>query len=138
MYLGMEEATRDADFLILDCPYDTMEGTIRVGIESEGVPIPTAFAVWAGNTYNKIKSGFDYKDVRPIDEVAKSKVPLFIIHGEADSVCTVDMGRNLYESKEEGYKKNWISEGTEHVKIFDDHPEEYNKRVMDFIEKVTK
>lgn len=138
MYSGMEEATRDADFLILDCPYDTMEGAIRVGIEKEDVPlIPISYAVWAGDVYNRIKSGFSYEEVRPVDQVAKSKVPMYIIHGEADSTCTVEMGQAIYDAKKEGYKEIWIEPDTEHVKVFDDHPEVYEANVMAFIERAT-
>lgn len=138
MYSGMEEATRDADYLILDCPYDTMKGAIRVGIEKEDVPlIPIGYAVWAGDLYNQFKSGFKYEEVRPIDQVAKSKVPMFIIHGEADSTCTVDMGQALFDAKKEGYKEIWIEPETEHVRIFDDHPDKYEQKVMAFIEAAT-
>lgn len=136
MYSGMEEAAQDADFLILDCPYDTMEGAVRVGIEKEDIPfLPVSYAVWAGDTYNKIKSGFSYEQVEPVSEVAKSKVPIFVIHGEADSTCTVEMGKAIYDAKVEGYKELWIAEGIEHVKIFDTYPEEYEKRVLAFIEQ---
>lgn len=136
MYSGMEEATADADFLILDCPYDTMEGAIRVGIEKEDVPlIPVSYAVWAGDVYNRVKSGFSYKEVQPVKEVAKSEVPMFIIHGEADSTCTVEMGQAMYDAKVEGYKELWIAEGVEHVKIFPTYPEEYTKRVFEFINR---
>lgn len=138
MYSGMEEATNDVDFLILDCPYDTMEDVVRVGIEAAGVPIPTEFAMWAGNTYNRVKSGFGYEEVRPIDSVAKSKVPMFIIHAKDDIICPVIMGKNLYVSKEEGYKEIWIVEGADHVRAFEEYPEAYNERVMDFIENATK
>lgn len=137
MYSSMDEATRDADFLILDCPYDTMEGAIRVGIEKEGVPIPTSYAVWAGNTYNKIKSKFDYADVKPVEEVRKSEVPMFVIHGEADTTCTVDMGQAIYDAKEQGYKELWIAKGVEHVKVFDEDPVLYQQKVMNFINNAT-
>ncbi|MEG0014842.1 MAG: alpha/beta hydrolase [Cellulosilyticaceae bacterium] len=140
MYSGMEEATQDADFLILDCPYDTMEGAIRVGIEKEDVPlIPVSYAVWAGDMYNRFKSGFSYKDVQIAEEASKSKVPMFVIHGEADSTCTVEMGQAIYDAKVEGYKELWIAEGIEHVKIFPAYPEEYERRVLAFInEAVSK
>ncbi|MGL4344005.1 MAG: alpha/beta hydrolase [Cellulosilyticaceae bacterium] len=137
MYSGLEEATRDADFLILDCPYDTMEGAVRVGIEDANVPIPTSYALWAGNLYNKIKSGFDYEDVQPVVEASKSKVPMFVIHAEDDIICTVDMGQAVYDSKVEGYKELWIEEDTAHVRIFDANPQKYQQRVMDFIKKST-
>lgn len=136
MYAGMEEASANTDFLILDCPYDTMEGAIRVGIENEDVPlIPVSYAVWAGDVYNQMKSGFRYKEVQPVVEVAKSEVPLFVIHGEADSICTVEMGQAIYDAKTKGYKELWIAEGIEHVKIFPTYPEEYEQRVLAFIDK---
>lgn len=138
MYSGLKSAQEQADFLILDCPYDSMKGAIKVGIQEEGLPIPTDYAVWAGDMYNRIKSGFKYEDVDVANEVSKSTMPMYIIHGEEDSVCTVDMGQHLFDVKEEGYKEIWIEPETEHVEVFDDHPELYEKNVMAFIQKVTK
>lgn len=135
MYSGLERAQEQADFLILDCPYDSMEGAVRVGIEAENVPIPTSYAVWAGDTYNKLKSGFSYDEVDLKKEVAKSTMPMYIIHGEEDKVCTVDMGQAVYDAKINGYKELWIEPEVEHVRIYDDHPEKYEDNVMKFIEK---
>lgn len=136
MYSGHESAQEQVDYIILDCPYDTMKGAIGVGIAAEGYPIPTSYAVWAGDFYNNIKSGFDYDDARPIDGVAKSTMPMYIIHGEADTTCTVDMGQALYDAKDEGYKEIWIEPETEHVRIFDDHPDAYEANVMAFISNI--
>ncbi|MGL5675867.1 MAG: alpha/beta hydrolase [Cellulosilyticaceae bacterium] len=136
MYSGLDIAQEQADFLILDCPYDSMEGAVRVGIAAEGVPIPTSYAVWAGKVYNQLKSGFSYDEVDLTKEVAKSTMPMYIIHGEEDAVCTVDMGQAVYDAKESGYKEIWIEPETAHVRIYDDHPDKYEANVMAFIQKV--
>ncbi len=136
MYSGLPVAQEQADFLILDGPYDGMKGAIYTGIESDSTPVPTGYALWAGNLYNYIQEGFWYGAVDVTKEVAKSTMPMYVVVAGEDTVCLPEMGQAVYDAKLIGYKELWIQEGAEHVAIFDQDPMRYTEKMMAFIEKI--
>jgi fermentation-respiration switch protein FrsA (DUF1100 family) len=80
--------------------------------------------------------GFKSELANPADYVHLiAPRPLFLIHGEADSLTGVVNSRILYK-KAQGPKELWTIPGVEHVKAFKARPDEYRQRVLDFFAKV--
>ncbi|MGL4346239.1 MAG: alpha/beta hydrolase [Cellulosilyticaceae bacterium] len=138
MYSGMTECHRDVDFLILDAPYDCMKGAITYAIKGAKVPIPSKLGCWMGDLYNKQKSGFSYNDIKPIEDVKKSQVPMFFIHGDKDMICDMKMSQSMYEQKSVGHKEIWITEGYGHLEACETIADDYISRIMAFIHQISK
>lgn len=89
----------------------------------------------AANFAAKCFLGWAFTDADAIKMVKKSVLPIFIIHGNCDERVPVSNGKNLFAAKEQGYKEIWIVPGGDHITTVKQYPEEYVKRVGDFIQK---
>ena len=70
----------------------------------------------------------------PIQVVADLKMPLLIIHGDADKVVPVEHAYDLYEAAT-GDKTLWIVKGGGHTAAFGANRQEYRPRLLSYLEK---
>jgi uncharacterized protein len=74
-------------------------------------------------------------DLRPVDAIEKiSPRPVFIIQGGSDQTVPPDSALRLYQASGEP-KQLWIEEGIGHVGTFSAMPQEYEQRVIAFIDE---
>ncbi len=66
-----------------------------------------------------------------VNNINNEEFAAFFIHGAGDEVILPKNSEVLYEKKTEE-KQIWLPEGVKHVEAFDDYPEEYTTRVLDF------
>lgn len=66
-----------------------------------------------------------------VDNINNEEFAAFFIHGTADEVILSKNSKVLYDKKT-GEKQIWLPESVKHVEAFDDYPEEYKDRVLDF------
>ena len=138
-HTALNETTKHVDFYVLDAPYHTMESAVSLGIKAENVPfVSVKYALWAGNLMINSKADFGYDDVRPIDAVAQTSVPVMLIHGLADTVTSPDSSQLMYDAISHDAKELWLVEGIGHCKVDDEMPEEYEANVMSFIDEHVK
>lgn len=71
----------------------------------------------------------------PIEQVAKAKVPIMIIHGQEDLFVPHRMGEELFANVQSKGSIFWSVEGAEHAKSVVTAGPEYVKRKLAFIEK---
>lgn len=137
MHAELNEEKKNVDFYILDSPYSEMKDAIRLGIEGENIPlIPMSYIRACGNLYTKIKSGFWYGEVEPIEALQNITTPVMLIHGMADTVCDPENSEKMYEAIPHNNKELWMIEGSEHVDGYKDTGTEYFKRIFEFINKL--
>lgn len=138
LYAGMKEANEKIDFFILDSPYNGIEEAIKAEIDKMQIPlVPITLLAWLEDKYLELTKGFGYDDVLPKEAIKSSTIPMLIIHGDLDTHSPIEMGVDIYNNKQKGYKDLWIIEGGNHMSGYRDNPEEYEKRVMGFIEMIT-
>ena len=70
-----------------------------------------------------------------MDQVSKNKVPLLLIHGDADDLVPTEMATELYEAAS-GENELWIVPDAGHTKAFDNITGEYEEKLSQFLEKV--
>ena len=94
--------------------------------------------VWMG----RLLLGYDISAVRPIDALpALADRPILIIHGTNDSVIALDHAERLAaaaratRSAEAPPADVWIVPETEHVGAFGKNRDEYQRRVLDFLNR---
>ncbi|MDY3918970.1 MAG: alpha/beta hydrolase [Candidatus Limivivens sp.] len=82
----------------------------------------------------RLVAGYGLTDCSSREAVARTKIPVFIIHGDADKTVSVDMAREIYKACA-SEKRLWIVEGAGHAESFYFAQEEYKKRVLNFFEE---
>lgn len=138
MHSQINEKHKYVDFYIADSPYHEMKDAIRLGIEAKNIPLlPVWYASAMGDIYTKIKSGFNYEDVKPYKAIKNITTPMFLIHGKEDKVCSPNSSKIIYDNIPHNKKELWLIDEVQHVNAYDILGDVYFNRIFNFInEKV--
>jgi dipeptidyl aminopeptidase/acylaminoacyl peptidase len=117
--------------VVTDCAYaDTEE--ILVRWFQEAISVPRFPVIWTAIRWAEFRLGCDYSSLSPEEKVSEiAPRPLFIIHGERDSLIPVEHARRLYEGAAEP-KELWVVPEAGHVGAFDEAGDRYRERVARF------
>lgn len=135
-YLGTEDASKNLDFAVMDCPVSDMREIIGFLVKKT-TWLPMNFKLDMGDLVTRIKLGYSYKVGSVSDYVKDTEIPVLIFNSKADRVTPYHMGVDLYRAMERNEKKLLTVEDSRHTDIYFDHPELYEKTIMDFIGKNT-
>jgi len=86
------------------------------------------------NLWFKLRYGFALKDVRPIDKVAASDVPLLFLHGKNDGQLPYTESEKLFAAAKNPLSRLELFEGSGHCMMHAEHTERYERLVRDFVE----
>ena len=81
-----------------------------------------------------LKYGWNFREASSLAQVAKCRLPMLFIHGDADTFVPTWMVRPLFEAKP-GDKELWLVPGAGHAASYRDNREEYTRRVGEFVGK---
>ena len=81
----------------------------------------------------KLRYGWSFSEASPVEMVRRCKAPMLFIHGDSDDFVPTRMVYALYEAKPQP-KQLWVTKDTDHAHSFRNHPEEYERRVRQFLE----
>lgn len=84
-----------------------------------------------------VRYGWNFREASALKQVAKCKLPMLFIHGDADTYVPTWMVYQLYDAKPEP-KELWIVPGAAHAVSYRDYPQEYTAHVAKFVEKYMK
>lgn len=82
--------------IIADCGYSTPKDIIKTVIKMLKLPVRLAYPLVRLSA--KIYGKFDLESASATEALAKSKVPILLIHGEADDFVPCEMSRANYEA----------------------------------------
>lgn len=82
--------------VIADCGYSTPKDILRSVIRM--MKLPVGLAYWFVRLSAKIYGKFDLESASATEALAKCKVPVLFIHGEADDFVPCEMSRVNYEA----------------------------------------
>ena len=119
--------------IVADCPYSRPTKIIR--IVARKMQIPAAIAgvfSWAGA---KVYGGFDLVEADPVRAVKQAKVPILLIHGEADGFVPCDMSAEI-QLANPNLVYRCTFPGADHGISFLTDPERYRQIIKEFCEKV--
>lgn len=117
-----------ADFAVADCPFADI-----VNVLESRAPAP---AIQWASLGAKLRCGISLNEMRPIDALKHSWVPLLLFHGTSDSFISPDNSRRIYDAAQ-GVKELHLVEGAEHAQSVFTAPEEYAETLFAFIDRVT-
>lgn len=133
IYLGTDQANQNVDFAILDCPVSNMKYMLSTEMEKMDIGIPIDFMMSMGNVVTKMKLGFSYEDANVCNHIGKTKVPILVINSEVDEITPYFMGKDIYDAVTHSNKEIFTVKDSEHVDIFFDYPDEYERNIFEFI-----
>ncbi len=96
--------------------------------------LPEFPLMYTTNWLCNAKYGWNFQEASSLEQVKKCSLPMFFIHGDADTYVPTRMVYPLYEAKSEP-KELWIVPGATHAMSYKDYPQEYTERVKKFVGK---
>jgi pimeloyl-ACP methyl ester carboxylesterase len=123
----------EVDALILESVYPTIEEAISDRITMRLGKLGTIFTPLL--TYQlKPRLGVGPEEMRPIEKAAEATSPKFFIFGTEDRHTRIDESRRLFAHAADP-KEAWAIDGAGHVDLHEYSKDEYERRVLDFLER---
>ncbi len=122
----------EVDFAVADCGFADISGVLLGRLKAMRLP---GWLVKLAGACARLRYGYGYDQMRPIDSLAEATTPILFIHGENDDFIPPDHSRRMYEAAR-GVKALTLIPGAKHAcSVFTD-PARYAATVRDFLEKV--
>ena len=119
------------DFCIEDCGYADAEELFSYRLKND-YNINNFVLIKLASKISKIRAGWNFKDVSPITNLSKVKIPIFFIHGENDEYVPTYMCKQMY-LKANSYKDIYIAPKAGHAQSYWNNQDEYTKRIYKFL-----
>ena len=119
--------------IVADCPYSApLDIILEVGRQQHyPVKLIRPFVILGA----KIYGGFDVRETSGEEAVKHTKIPILIIHGEADSFVPAEMSRVIQEANPEMISRHTFP-GADHALSYMVDTPRYHQLVKDFMKKV--
>ena len=119
--------------IVADCPYSSpLDIILEVG-RQQNYPMKLIKPFIIAGA--KIFGGFDVQETSAAAAVKNSKIPILIIHGEADSFVPAEMSRVIQQSNPELIQRHTFS-GADHALSYMVDTPRYHKLVKEFMAEV--
>ncbi|MCR5684670.1 MAG: lysophospholipase [Lachnospiraceae bacterium] len=118
---------------IADCGYSDLTELCRYLVK-DVYHLPVFPIVPLAALKIKLVGKFDIKDVSPKLGVIKAASPILFIHGDKDTFVPTYMSKDMVKLGK-GVREIYLCPGAEHAQSAALHPDEYRKKVSEFIEK---
>jgi len=122
------ELVPDIAFAISDSCSTTVYNTYKAVTRLPAFPFLSGINLWA-----KLRHGADLRDVRPVDRVANSNVPILFMHGTKDWPMPYKESEKLYAVAKNPLSRLELFEGVWHTGAHMMEPERYVKAVREFV-----
>ena len=133
----IERRTLSCDIAVMDIEFDAVPyNGINLSAAINEL-LPFSQIIYLTNIMSKIRAGYGYKDVNTAAEIAKSDIPVLFIHGENDEFVPLWMTMKNY-SHCKAYKELYIVRESEHAESHYIDKKGYERRILTFIEKISK
>lgn len=116
-----------------DCGYTSVWDEFSYQLK-EDFHLPAFPLLYVADWICNKKYGWGFKKASALNQVKKSNLPMFFIHGGDDHYVPTEMVYPLYDAKSEP-KELWIAPNSTHAMSYKDHKQEYTQRVKNFVEK---
>jgi fermentation-respiration switch protein FrsA (DUF1100 family) len=116
-----------------DCGYTSAWDEFNYELK-ELFGLPTFPLLYGASAICKLRFGWSFGEASALKQVAKCKLPMLFIHGDADTYVPTRMVYPLYEAKPQP-KELWLVKGAAHAASFKDNQEAYTRKITQFVNK---
>jgi alpha-beta hydrolase superfamily lysophospholipase len=134
--IAIKYAAEHADIraLIADCAFSSVNDTVATSVRYftglPAFPFAPMIQFWMEH-----EVGFDASDLDATQWIPNiSPRPVFVMQGGADVVISAESGRKLFAAAGQP-KELWFEPTVGHAKFFDEMPQEYERRVVGFLDR---
>ena len=120
--------------VMADCPYSAPDEIIKKVCRVE-MHLPAGIMYPFVKLGARLFAGFDLEESRAVSAVAKTKLPILLIHGEADTFVPCDMSRAMKAANPEQITLVTIPDAG-HGLAYMTNPKRYEAAVKEFVQKV--
>ncbi len=120
------------DFVVADCGFSEIISVMQAGLR--GMHLPPAM-VHVASLWTRLRCGFFYRRMRPIDSLADNEVPILFFHGEQDDFILPFHSRDMSRATK-GYSELHVIPGAGHAASVLTAPEEYRRCTEAFLKKI--
>jgi len=124
----------DIRALVADCAFSSVNDTVATSVRYftglPAFPFAPMIEFWMEH-----EVGFDASDVDATQWISNiSPRPVLVMQGGADVVISAESGRKLFAAAGQP-KELWFEQSVGHAKFFDAMPQEYERRVVGFLDR---
>ncbi len=120
--------------LVADCAFSSVDDTVSTSVRYftglPAFPFAPMILFWMEHETGIDASELDMKEL--IGDI--SPRPVMVMQGGADVVISAASGRKLYAAAQQP-KELWFEPRVEHAKFFETMPQEYERRVIGFLDR---
>ena len=120
------------DFVIADCGFSEITSVMVVGLKGMHLP---GWLVHVASVFAKLRYGYYYHEMRPIDSLPGNEIPILFIHGDADDFILPFHSQNMSKATS-GYSELHMIPGATHAASVLTAPEDYRRYVAGFFKKL--
>lgn len=118
-----------------DCGYSSVRGQFTKNLKDMSPLLPKVILTSA-SIVTKREFGWSFPEADCRKALAKCEKPMLFIHGDADDFVPFEHLWENYNAKKQGYKEYWVAPGAVHANSYAKYPEEYTRRVSNFLKTV--
>ena len=123
--------TPDVQFAVADCGFADITNVLKGILRSRNIH---TWVIPYSNATVRLKYGYSYNQMRPINSLKNNQIPICFIHGDADSYVSCENSKRMHEANA-GYSELHLIPGAEHAASIFTAPEDYRRYVEAFINK---
>ena len=122
------------DFVVADCGFSEITTVMQGGLR--GMHLPAWLVHWA-SVCAKVRFGYYYHQMRPIDSLKDNQIPILFIHGDKDDFIIPAHSQKMQQATK-GYSELHLIPGATHAASILTAPEDYKRYVREFLRKIEK
>ena len=131
MMTSDEKLPSNVKCFVEDCGYTSVWDEFQNELAAS-YHLPAFPLLYLTSALNKVVNGWSFGEASSLNQVRNCRLPMMFIHGENDTYVPTSMVYTLYYAKTEP-KELYISPGSVHAMSYRDNPQEYSKRVGEFV-----
>ena len=120
------------DFVVADCGFSEIVNVLKNGMQAMHLP---DFLTEIMSIGAKVRFGYSYNDMRPIDSLKDNRIPILFIHGGSDSFVLPENSEKMKEATQ-GYAELHLIPNVDHAMSIISEPDRYREIVSAFLEKI--
>lgn len=123
----------DIRFIINDCGYADLVNVLAGKLRSE-MKLP-GWLVYPASLSCRLRFGYSFTAVRPIDQLRENTVPICFIHGDRDSFISCENSVRM-QAATKGLSELHLIPGAEHAESLLTNRDEYRRIIESFLQRI--
>lgn len=120
------------DFAVADCGFADITNVLKVGISWMHLP---KWMVTCASVANRVRYGYLFSQMEPIQALADNQVPILFLHGEADNFIVPDNSIRMQKATQ-GYSELHLIPQAGHAESVLKEPELYAEYIRTFLQTI--